>query len=136
MPAASDARNTSVPVALICGFNPVRSMLQMTTGKVGSKPESMNATMNSSHENVSESRKAPRIAGRSNGTVTRRNTCASLAPRSRAACSNRAWSRYELTVHDQEGERQEQQGFDGTGTGHPVPCQPPGRERGEQGRDR
>ena len=74
-------------MALVFGLRPDRSRLQISTGSVVSKRVSRKAMTNSSHEKVIDRKKLANSAGHSIGAVTRRSTCHSRAPRSRAARS-------------------------------------------------
>src|SRR5690606_33280226 len=87
----TEMRKTTLPMALVLGSRPERSMLQISTGSVTSKRDSRKATMNSSQLKVTERKKAARIDGSSIGAVTSSMTCQSFAPRSRAARSIFTW---------------------------------------------
>ena len=74
-------------MALSRGDRPERSIDQISTGRVTSNRVSRKAMMNSSQDSVTDRKNAARIAGASIGTATSSTTCASPAPRSRAARS-------------------------------------------------
>ena len=76
-----------LPTALVFGLRPERRRLQISTGSVTSKRDRRKAIRNSSHEKVTERKKAAAMPGASIGAVTSAITWKSFAPRSRAARS-------------------------------------------------